>query len=205
MIAHLRGTLSQAIPNEAIVDVGGVGYQVLIPLSTYDRLPAMGQEVKLLTHHHVTDRDHTLFGFLSSEERDLFRLLIDRVAGIGPNMALSVLSGMPPQQFQQAVINGDIALLGQIRGVGRKTAERIVLELKDKVGVTQAWQAATQARQSDDPRQQAASDAVLALIALGYKQAEAQKAVQALIKEGKVGNDANAAQQLLREALRQLQ
>jgi Holliday junction DNA helicase RuvA len=89
--------------------------------------------------------------------------------------------------------------------VGRKTAERIVLELKDKVGVTQAWQAATQARQSDDPRQQAASDAVLALIALGYKQAEAQKAVQALIKEGKVGNDANAAQQLLREALRQLQ
>jgi Holliday junction DNA helicase RuvA len=205
MIAHLRGTLSQAIPNEAIVDVGGVGYQVLIPLSTYDRLPAMGQEVKLLTHHHVTDRDHTLFGFLSSEERDLFRLLIDRVSGIGPKMALSVLSGMPPQQFQQAVINGDIALLGQIRGVGRKTAERIVLELKDKVGVTQAWQAATQARQSDDPRQQAASDAVLALIALGYKQAEAQKAVQALIKEGKVGNDANAAQQLLREALRQLQ
>ena len=95
MIAFLRGRLAEALPHRATIDVNGVGYLVLIPLTTFDKLPHPGEEVQLLTHYHVTDRDHTLFGFITSDERDLFRLLMDRVSGIGPKMALSVLSGMP--------------------------------------------------------------------------------------------------------------
>ena len=182
MIAFLRGRLAESLPNQAIIDVNGVGYHVLIPLSTYDKLPQQGQEVKLLTHYHVTDRDHTLYGFISSDERDLFRLLIDRVSGIGPKMGLAVLSGLPVAAFKDSVIREDVAALSRISGVGKKTAERIVLELKDKVGVVGAWQEA-RATATNDPSKTAQNDAVLALIALGFKQGEAQKAVQAQLKQ----------------------
>ena len=118
------------------------GYACLVPLSTYDKLGSTTGEVKLLTHLNVTEREHTLYGFATKEERDLFRLLIDRVSGIGPKMALSVLSGMSVSDFKDNVIRGDIAALSRISGVGKKTAERIVLELKDKVGIVDTWQAA---------------------------------------------------------------
>lgn len=182
MIAFLRGRLTEAYPHQAIVDVNGVGYATNIPLTTFDRLPQQGGEVTLLIHYHVTEREHTLFGFASGDERDLFRLLIDRVSGIGPKMALAVLSGMPVPAFKDAVIRNDTAALARIKGVGKKTAERIVLELKDKVGVVTAWQAAQAAKGTHDPQQEAVSDAVLALIALGYKQSEAQKTVNDLVK-----------------------
>ncbi len=204
MIAFLRGKLVEAMPHQAIVDVGGVGYLANIPLTTFDRLPQVGAEVTLLTHHHVTEREHTLFGFLSHDERDLFRLLMDRVSGIGPKMALSVLSGMPVPAFKDAVIRNDTAALARIKGVGKKTAERIVLELKDKVGVVDAWQAARVARGTQDPRQEAMSDAVLALIALGFKQGEAQKSVNEVVKQH--GFDAGKGpDRIIREALRELQ
>jgi len=204
MIAFLRGKLAEAMPHQAIVDVGGVGYVTHIPLSTFDRLPQQGAEVKLLTHHHVTEREHLLFGFFSHDERDLFRLLIDRVSGIGPKMALSVISGMPVPVFKDAVIRNDTAALARIKGVGKKTAERIVLELKDKVGVVDAWQAAQVAKGTQDPKQEAMSDAVLGLIALGYKQSEAQKAVNELVKQP--GFDpATSADKIIRESLRVLQ
>jgi Holliday junction DNA helicase RuvA len=204
MIAFLRGKLVEAMPHRAIVDVGGVGYLTNIPLTTFDRLPQQGGEVTLLTHHHVTEREHTLFGFFTNDERDLFRLLMDRVSGIGPKMALSVLSGMPVAAFKDAVIRNDTAALARIKGVGKKTAERIVLELKDKVGVVDAWQAAQVAKGTHDPRQEAMSDAVLGLIALGYKQSEAQKAINDLVKVS--GFDpATSADKLIREALRVLQ
>jgi Holliday junction DNA helicase RuvA len=204
MIAFLRGKIVAAMPHQAVLDVGGVGYAVNIPLSTFDRLPQQGGEVTLLTHHHVTEHEHLLFGFFSGEERDLFRLLMDRVSGIGPKMALSVLSGLPVPAFKDAVIRNDTAALARIKGVGKKTAERIVLELKDKVGVVDAWQAAEAARGTHDPRQEAVSDAVLGLIALGFKQAEAQKAVTELLRQP--GFDpASSADRLIREALRRLQ
>ena len=133
MIAFIRGKLVEAYPHQAIVDVNGVGYAANIPLTTFDRLPQQGAEVRLLTHYHITERDHTLFGFFTEDERDLFRLLIDRVSGIGPKMALSVLSGLPVPAFKDAVIRNDTAALAKIKGVGKKTAERIVLELKDKL------------------------------------------------------------------------
>jgi Holliday junction DNA helicase RuvA len=201
MIAFVQGRLAESLPNAAVVDVQGVGYQVLIPLSTFDRLPQPGSEVKLLTHHHVTEREHQLFGFLSEEERDLFRLLIDRVSGIGPKMALSVLSGMPVSDFKDAVIQNDVTALSRTKGLGKKTAERIVLELKDKVGVVDAWQAAQTARGTDDPRREAISDAVLGLIALGFKQAEAHKTIDQLTR---ASSDPLTADQLIREALRKM-
>jgi Holliday junction DNA helicase RuvA len=202
MIAYLRGRVAESLPNQAIIDVGGVGYHVLIPLSTYDKLAQSSGEVQLLTHYHVTDRDHTLYGFFSSDERDLFRLLIDRVSGIGPKMGLAVLSGMPVSAFKDAVIREDVAALAKISGVGKKTAERIVLELKDKVGVVGAWQEARASTAAHDPAKTAQSDAVLALIALGYKQGEAQKTVQALVKQPGFDTAAIDVHKLVREALR---
>ena len=203
MIAFLRGRLAESLPNQAIVDVNGVGYHVLIPLSTYDKLPQQGQEVKLLTHYHVTDRDHTLYGFITSDERDLFRLLIDRVSGIGPKMGLAVLSGLPVAAFKDSVIREDVAALSRISGVGKKTAERIVLELKDKVGVVGAWQEAKTSSSNTDPSKVAQNDAVLALIALGFKQGEAVKAVQSQLKAA--GSDAMpSVDKLVREALRSM-
>ena len=200
MIAFLRGLLAEALPHRVTLDVHGVGYVALIPLTTFDKLPQIGAEVQLLTHYHVTDRDHMLFGFMTSDERDLFRLLMDRVSGIGPKMALSVLSGMPVAAFKDAVIAGDVKSLSRIKGVGGKTAERIVLELKDKVGVVTAWQAAQTAKGTQDPRQEAQSDAVLGLIALGYKQSEAIKAVNELAKQPGI----DTADKLIREALRSM-
>jgi Holliday junction DNA helicase RuvA len=203
MIAFLRGVLAEAMPHQVTVDVHGVGYVASIPLTTFDRLPQLGAEVKLLTHYHVTDRDHTLFGFMTGEERDLFRLLMDRVSGIGPKMALSVLSGMPVTAFKDAVIQGDVKALSRIKGVGAKTAERIVLELKDKVGMVDAWQASRSAKVAHDPLREAQSDAVLALISLGYKQSEAQKAVNELVKQP--GFDpTSSADKLIRETLRSM-
>ena len=200
MIAFLRGILAEALPHRVTLDVHGVGYVALIPLTTFDRLPQIGAEVQLLTHYHVTDRDHTLFGFITSDERDLFRLLMDRVSGIGPKMALSVLSGLPVAAFKDAVIAGDVKALSRIKGVGGKTAERIVLELKDKVGVVTAWQAAQTAKGTHDPKQEAQSDAVLGLIALGYKQGEAIKAVNELAKQSEL----DTTDKLIREALRSM-
>jgi len=202
MIAFVRGLLVEAYPHHAVVDVGGVGYHLAIPLSTYDRLPQQGSSVQLLTHLQVTDHSHTLFGFLSTEERDLFRLLIDRVSGIGPKMGLSILSGLPVAAFKDAVVRRDTAALGRISGVGKKTAERIVLELKDKVGVADAWQAVS-ASSPSDPGAAAQADAVLALIALGYKQTEAQKAVQILSKAQPAGIPLSV-DRLVKEALRSL-
>jgi Holliday junction DNA helicase RuvA len=203
MIAFVRGILADSLPNQVTVDVNGVGYQAYIPLSTFDKLPHPGAEVKLLTHYHVTERDHVLYGFLTMDERDLFRLLIDRVSGIGPKLALAVLSGMPVADFKDAVIRSDLAALSRMKGVGKKTAERIVLELQDKVGVVQTWQDSRSAHAEHDSSRQSQTDAVLGLIALGFKQSEAQKAVTELVKS-KGSDPALTADRLIRESLRVL-
>jgi holliday junction DNA helicase RuvA len=184
MITFLRGRLVSSLPDRAALDVGGVGYEVFIPLSTYDRLGETGREVTVLTHLQVREDAHVLYGFATEEERDLFRLLINRVTGVGPKMGLAILSGMGVRDFQRNVVMGDAAALSKISGVGKKTAERIILELKDKVGVAEAWKDAAAPAVPATPQQAAANDAVLALIHLGYKQQEAQKAVKRLMDEG---------------------
>jgi Holliday junction DNA helicase RuvA len=177
MITFLDGRLVSALPTQAIIDVGGVGYEVLIPLSSYDRLPEVGQSIHILTHLAVREDAHVLYGFITVAERDLFRLLVNNVSGIGPKLALAVLSGMNVTNFKAAVVNSDVGALAKISGLGKKTAERIVLELKDKIGVAAAWEAASAAH-APTPEQEQANEAVLALIALGYKQVEAHKAVR---------------------------
>jgi len=204
MIAYVRGPIVEALPNQITVDVQGVGYKCLVPLSTYDKLAGSTGEIKLLTHLHITERDHTLFGFATDEERNLFKLLMDRVSGIGPKLALAVLSGTSVADFKDNVIRGDIAALSRISGVGKKTAERIVLELKDKVGIVETWQAAKGGAGAHDPAQAAQTDAVLALIALGYKQNEALKTVQDLVKKAGPDGGKMSADQLIRDALRSL-
>ena len=177
MITFLQGKLLEALPTQIVVEVNGLGYEVLIPLSSYDKLPQLGQPLKLLTHLVVREDAHVLYGFMSTAERDLFRLLIHTVSGIGPKIALNVLSGINVTAFRGAVANQDIKLLSQISGVGKKTAERIVVELKDKIGAAGAWEA-TSARRGLSPEDQKLNDAVLALMALGFKQVDAHDTVR---------------------------
>jgi Holliday junction DNA helicase RuvA len=177
MIHHLNGTLVESLPTQIVVDVGGVGYHVLIPLSSYDKLPTPGTQIKILTHLTVREDAHILFGFMTASERDLFRLLVQHVSGIGPKTALDVLSGTTVTAFKAAVVAGDTAALSRIKGIGKKTAERIVVELKDKVGIAAAWEAASSGH-APSAEEVKVNDAVLALIALGYKQVDALKAVR---------------------------
>ena len=178
MITFLNGKLIEALPTQVVVDVNGVGYEVLIPLSSYDKLPLPGQPVKLLTQLIVREDAHILYGFASTTERDLFRMLINNVSGIGPKTALNILSGMNAVAFRGAVANSDVKSLSQISGVGKKTAERIVVELRDKIGAAGALEAAS-AKHSLTPDDQKINDAVLALMALGFKQIEAHDTVRA--------------------------
>ena len=178
MITFLHGRLVEALPTQVTVEVHGVGYEVLIPLSSFDKLPAPGGDVRLLTHLAIREDAHVLYGFLSAPERDLFRLLINTVSGIGTKIALNVLSGMNVAALRGAVANGDVKALAQISGVGKKTAERIVVELRDKIGAAGAWEAASAARalSAEDKK---LNDTVLALLALGFKPAEAHEAARA--------------------------
>src|SRR5580700_850289 len=169
MITYLHGKLIEAIPTQVTVEVNGVGYETLIPLSSFDKLPAPGQTVKLLTHLVVREDAHILYGFMTAAERQLFRLLINSVSGIGPKTALNILSGINVAAFRGAVAGGDIKMLSQISGVGKKTAERIIIELKDKIGKAGALESASADRALSSGDQKI-NDAVLALMALGFKQ-----------------------------------
>lgn len=198
MISFLHGKLVEALPTLVIVEVHGVGYEVLIPLSSFDKLPASGSEVRLLTHLVVREDAHVLYGFMTVAERELFRMLINTVSGIGPKIALNVLSGMNPVAFRGAVATGDVKALSSISGVGRKTAERIVVELKDKVGAAGAWEASS-AERALSAGDQRVNDAVLALMALGFKQPEAHETVRAA--QAMLGDKATV-EELVRAALK---
>ena len=191
----------EALPMQVVVAVHGVGYQVSIPLSSYDKLPAVGAQIKILTHLQVREDAHVLFGFMSNAERDLFRLLVNNVSGIGPKTALDVLSGISVSSFKAAVVAGDAGLLSKTKGIGKKTAERIIVELKDKVGIAAAWEAAS-AGHAPSAEETQINDAVLGLIALGYKQVDAHKAVrQVYEKSGKTGL---TSEELVKLALKSL-
>ena len=172
MIATLTGTLTTKNPTEAVLDVHGVGFSVIIPLSTQDVLAPVGATVTLLTHLVVREDALILFGFATEEERAIFRMLLT-VNGIGPKMAVAVLSGMKPVELKNTIARGDARALTGIPGVGRKLAERLLVELRDKVG-SLAADAATEHGIPGDLK----SEAVLALVSLGFNRIAAEKAVR---------------------------
>jgi Holliday junction DNA helicase RuvA len=179
VIARLHGRLLRKDMQDAVVDVGGVGYRVTIPLSTFYRLPALGADVTLLTHTHVREDTLALFGFLSPGEQALFERLI-AVSGVGPKLAIAILSGIEAPELVSALRTSDVARLTRIPGVGKKTAERLVLELKDKMqGLAAAEDGAT-AAVTAGPRE----DLVSALVHLGYSRPEAERGAERALKEG---------------------
>lgn len=173
MIARLRGRLLEKHPTRVIVDVNGVGYDVHVPLSSFSAIGEVGAELTLRIHTHVREDALQLFGFVSALELTLFERLID-VSGIGPRLALAVLSGISPSELTDAISRGDVARLTAVPGIGRKTAERIVLELKDKIAVSAAGGAA----EPVGPRE----DLLSALVNLGYHRAAAEKAVDQALR-----------------------
>ena len=199
MIHFLRGKLVEALPTQITVDVGGVGYEVLIPLSSFDKLPARGADITILTHLSIREDAHVLYGFMTSAERDMFRLLINTVSGIGPKIALNILSGVNIAALRSAVAMGDVKALSQIGGVGKKTAERIVVELKDKIGKSASLDIGAGPRPVLSADDQKFSDAVAALVALGFKQPEAHEAIRGA--QALLGAEA-AVEQLVRTALK---
>ena len=195
MITFLEGALVEKDPTRIVLSVGGVGYEVFIPLSSYDKLPSSGDSCRVLTYDHVREDTHALYGFLTPEEREMFLRLMD-VSGIGPRLALTALSGLSVRELKAAVVRGDIARLSSVSGIGKKTAERIVLELRDKIGEGEAMEAVTAGASPEESTRM--RDAMLALISLGYKQAEAQKMVKDVVKT--LGPDASV-EETVRKAL----
>ncbi|MFZ0336264.1 MAG: Holliday junction branch migration protein RuvA [Candidatus Acidiferrales bacterium] len=174
MIGQLRGALVDKRPNQLIVDVAGVGYQVQIPLSTFTGLGALHAEVTLLIHTHLREDQISLYGFLTAREKQCFELLIS-ATGVGPNLALKILSGMSLDELVPAVRKGDIVQLRRIPGVGQKTAERIILELRDKLAVVEVAETA-----KPSPRSQVEADVGSALINLGYESRSVEKTIEQL-------------------------
>ena len=172
MIGRLSGQLAGKAPPQVLVDVGGVGYEVDVPMSTFFNLPAIGERVTLLTHFVVREDAQVLFGFLTAPERDAFRLLV-KISGVGPRTALSVLSGLSVAELAQAVTAQDSVRLVKVPGIGKKTAERLLLELKGKLGPDLGGPAAEAVSDSQ-------ADIIQALLALGYNERDAKAALKAL-------------------------
>lgn len=196
MITSIKGTLTEISPTDITIDVDGVGYEILIPLSSFDRLPKAGSECKVLTYLHVRENILQLYGFVTHGERDLFRLLIT-VSGIGPKTALAILSGMSIENLRNAIASGDTELLGEIPGIGKKTAQRIIVELKERIG------GVTIKLPKPIPKEEEiiVNDAIRALLNLGYKQLPAQAAVEKALAETR---DKIKLEELLKKALKYL-
>lgn len=197
MIARITGVLLESSLTEVVIDVHGVAYALTVPLSTVDKLPALQQQVSLHTHLHVREDALQLFGFFSREELNLFRILLNAVPGIGPKLALNVLSSLSIRDFCAAIASNDLKTLGKINGVGKKTAERMVVELRDKVG---RFSSAGSTIPAESSLSKEAGDAVAALETLGYKRDAAIKVVQKLRSDAPDGASPSASE-LIRKAL----
>ena len=173
MITFLDGLLEEKEPGRAVLNVVGVGYEVQIPLSSYEHLPAPGARCRVLIHDHIREDAHLLFGFASEAERRLFVLLLG-VSGIGPKIALSALSGMSVRELVQSIVGRDVKRLSSISGIGKKTAERLVVELRDRIGEGDALAAASAEPTLENLKMR---DAILALVTLGYRRGEAQELI----------------------------
>jgi Holliday junction DNA helicase RuvA len=182
MIAHLRGTLLVKHPNQAVVDIGGVGYEVAISVPTFSGLPGVGSEVSLHVYTHVREDLLALYGFLRLAEKQLFEKLIG-VSGIGPKLAITILSGMAADEMVAAIGGGDVTRLTRIPGIGKKTAERMVLELRDKLPAPMAGRETASSRLSG-----VEEDVLSALLNLGYQRGAAEKALDEAARNGKTGS-----------------
>jgi holliday junction DNA helicase RuvA len=195
VIAQISGTLAQKIPGEIVVDVSGIGYQVLIPLNVFYQLPEIGAPVRLQIHTHVRDDALQLFGFQDLAEKQIFLLLIG-VSGIGPKLAINILSGVPAEELARALKQADQVRLVAIPGVGRKLAERMIVELKDKFATVSTFGAESAKPESGSQLMQ---DAVSALVNLGYKKPEAEKMVGEVLKKGE-----RSLENVLKDTLRRV-
>lgn len=202
MIGRLKGIIIEKQPPQLLIDVGGVGYEAQAPMTSFYPLPAVGEQVILHTHLSVSENAHQLFAFYTQEERKLFRTLI-KVSGVGPKMALAILSGMPVNEFVQCVIEANSAALVKVPGVGKKTAERLIIEVKDRL---KGWESldSTVATFGDNlqatPQSAMIADAESALITLGYKPTDAAKVIARVQKGATIQN----SEELIRLALKSL-
>lgn len=193
MITFLEGTLIEKSPARLIINVAGVGYEVFIPLSSYDRLPATNQNCRILVYDYIREDQHSLFGFMTDVERRTFTLLMS-VNGIGPKLAMSALSSLAVSELNTAIVSGDVARLTTIAGIGKKMAERMVVELRDKLASSEMPAGIGFGKQSIKT-----ADAILALVSLGYKQNEAVK----MVALASAGGGANmSVEEIVRRALR---
>lgn len=192
MIGRLKGELLLKQPPQLLVDVGGVGYELEAPMSTIYDLPELGHEVVLLTHLTIRDDAHILFAFLTEAERSLFRTLI-KVNGVGPKMGLGILSAMNPAEFRARILQSDNTALTKIPGVGKKTAERLIIEMRDRLDKTDENYASASAGMTElNP----VTEATQALVALGYKPQEASRMT------GRVNSDGLSSDEIIRQSLR---
>ena len=197
MIAYVSGTLVEKKPTEVVVDVQGMGHVVYIPTSTYEKLPALGSQVKLFTHYHVREDALQLYGFASREEKAVFNLIIT-VSGIGPKLALAALSTMPAEEIRDKVVESDVGSLTRIPGVGKKVAERMIVELRDRMVTVEGLHGMS--REANNERNQARADALSALEALGLSRAAAERNIRKVLKEHP---EHLPAEELIRLALRE--
>jgi holliday junction DNA helicase RuvA len=191
MIGSLRGRITSKTPPQLTVEVGGIGYELEAPMSTFFRLPAVGEEVKLLTHFVVREDAQLLYGFGTEDERRLFRSLL-KVSGIGPKIGLALLSGISVEAFAMCVQNQDVAALVRVPGIGRKTAERLLVEMRDRLAPSEAYAVGAVVVQPEASPQ---SEAFGALVALGYRPAEATRLLKA------AGPGTHSTEELIRRAL----
>ncbi len=198
MITFIRGIVSEKAPTRVVMDLNGIGYEVLIPLSSYDMLPQKGETCTLLTHDHIREDLHILFGFSTETERKMFLMLLG-VNGIGPKLALSALSGMTVRDLQAAILEGNSKRLSNIQGVGKKTAERMVVELRDKISTADALQISSGDHFSPDtPGSVNFSDAMAALTSLGYSNEKSRKMVEKVIQSS---NPPTSVENIIKQAL----
>ena len=208
MIAFIEGELIECQLNSAVIQVGGIGYLVNIPLTTSEKLPSLGAKIKLYTQATYREDSQTLYGFVDRESRDFFKMIVDKVSGIGPRIALNLLGSLSLPTLKTSIASGDVAMLSKAQGLGKKTAERIVVELKDKVlpkGIpTTSISAVSSSSEESGEKSndinsfEAYHDAVSALLTLGYKATDADQAVRKASE--KIGNDAST-EELIRKAL----
>lgn len=198
MIDYVSGKLATKKPTETVVDVGGIGYKLLIPTSTFEKLPAKGNPVTLLCHHYVREDAITLFGFSSDEERTVFNMML-AVSGVGPKLALAALSALRPSEIRDRILEGDSAMLTRIPGVGKKTAERLIIELRDRFEKTAWGESSSTGVATTAAASSFRMDAMAALEALGLSRASAEKSVIAVLR---ANPEIASAEALIRMALR---
>lgn len=199
MISHIEGILSEANFTNVVIDVGGIGYFISVPLLVSEKLPLLGGKIKLYTHAVYREDAQTLYGFLTREERDFFNMIISHVSGVGPKTTLNIMSRMSLDILIQAIADRNITLLSKCQGLGKKTAEKLVLELSDKVGVKSAIKKNSIEDLCICSSSSSISDAVSALVSLGYRTNDADKAVQKAVE--KIGGNAST-EELLKFALK---